>query len=92
MVKAGKMPKPKQLAGRRQAWDVRAQDRAVDNLPTVGGDDASDDTWSMLMPRKLPLHVERNFVKRHAYLSFPTGKGPRVRLPDDPESDEFRAA
>jgi predicted DNA-binding transcriptional regulator AlpA len=44
MVKTGKMPKPKQLAGRRQAWDVRALDVAVDNLPTVGGD--MDDTWS----------------------------------------------
>jgi predicted DNA-binding transcriptional regulator AlpA len=44
MVRTGKMPKPKQLAGRRQAWDVRALDISVDNLPTVGGD--TDDTWS----------------------------------------------
>ena len=41
MVAAGTMPKPKRLAGRRQAWDVRALDLAVDNLPTVGGEDES---------------------------------------------------
>jgi predicted DNA-binding transcriptional regulator AlpA len=46
MVKTGKMPKPKQIAGRRQGWDVRALDMAVDNLPTVGGDNAPDETWS----------------------------------------------
>jgi predicted DNA-binding transcriptional regulator AlpA len=45
MVKDGKMPKPKHLTGRRQAWDVRALDRAVDRLPTVGGE-AEDDSWS----------------------------------------------
>jgi predicted DNA-binding transcriptional regulator AlpA len=28
MVKAGKMPRPKQLTGRRLAWDVRALDPA----------------------------------------------------------------
>jgi predicted DNA-binding transcriptional regulator AlpA len=36
MVKAGKMPQPKLLTERRKAWDVRALDRAVDNLPTAG--------------------------------------------------------
>jgi excisionase family DNA binding protein len=45
MVRAGKMPRAKQLTGRRLAWDVRALDIAVDNLPTVG-DNAPDDTWS----------------------------------------------
>jgi predicted DNA-binding transcriptional regulator AlpA len=44
MVSTGKMPKPKQLAGRRRAWDVRALDIAVDHLPTVGGD--ADESWS----------------------------------------------
>jgi enterobacteria phage integrase len=44
------------------------------------------------MPRKLPPHVERNHVKGHTYLSFRKGKGPRVRLPNDPASDEFMAA
>jgi hypothetical protein len=39
------MPKLKQLTGKRQAWDVRALDACVDQLPTVGGDTA-DDTWS----------------------------------------------
>src|SRR5712691_1279835 len=46
----------------------------------------------MLMPRKLPLHVERNYVKGHTYLSFRRGKGPRVRLPGDPTSEEFIVA
>ncbi len=44
------------------------------------------------MPRKLPLHVERNHVKGHTYLSFRKGKGPRIRLPDDPTSNEFSEA
>ena len=44
MVKAGKMPRAKQLTGRRLAWDVRALDVAVDHLPTVGGPDI-DNTW-----------------------------------------------
>jgi integrase len=44
------------------------------------------------MPRKLPPHVERNSVKGHTYLSFRIGKGPRIRLPADPTSEEFRAA
>jgi hypothetical protein len=46
----------------------------------------------MSMPRKLPPHVERNHVKGHTYLSFRRGKGPRVRLPKDPTSEEFMAA
>jgi enterobacteria phage integrase len=44
------------------------------------------------MPRKLPLHVERNHVKGHTYLYFRRGKGPRIRLPSDPNSMEFREA
>lgn len=44
------------------------------------------------MPRKLPLYVERNYVKGHTYLSFRRGKGPRIRLPADPASEEFRQA
>jgi enterobacteria phage integrase len=43
------------------------------------------------MPRKLPPYVERNYVKGHTYLSFRRGKGPRIRLPDDPTSAEFLA-
>jgi enterobacteria phage integrase len=45
-----------------------------------------------LMPRKLPPHVERNHVKGKTYLSFRIGKGPRIRLPDDPRSEEFQEA
>src|SRR3989338_5646406 len=44
------------------------------------------------MPRKLPPHVELNHVKGRTYLSYRVGKGPRVRLPDDPNSDEFKAS
>jgi enterobacteria phage integrase len=44
------------------------------------------------MPRKLPPHVERNHVKGNTYLSFRIGKGPRIRLPCDPSSAEFREA
>src|SRR6516164_9243496 len=44
------------------------------------------------MPRKLPPHVERNHVKGRTYLSFRIGKGSRIRLPDDPTSQEFREA
>src|SRR5262252_2781850 len=44
------------------------------------------------MPRKLPPYVERNYVKGHTYLSFRRGKGPRMRLPNDPTSAEFLAA
>lgn len=45
-----------------------------------------------LMPRRLPLYVERNYVKGRTYLSFRKGKGARVRLPDDPTSPEFQEA
>jgi hypothetical protein len=44
------------------------------------------------MPRKLPPHVERNHIKGHTYLSFRRGKGARIRLPNDPTSEEFMAA
>jgi enterobacteria phage integrase len=44
------------------------------------------------MPYKLPPHVERNPVKGKTYLSFRIGKGPRVRLPNDPRSEEFQEA
>jgi predicted DNA-binding transcriptional regulator AlpA len=44
MVRSSKMPKPKQLTGKRMAWDVRALDLAVDHLPQVG-DNAADTTW-----------------------------------------------
>lgn len=44
------------------------------------------------MPRKLPPHVERNHVKGRTYLSYRVGKGPRIRLPDDPTSEEFKTA
>jgi predicted DNA-binding transcriptional regulator AlpA len=42
MVKDGTMPKPKRLSGRRKAWDVRALDAAVDNLPV---EDNDNDSW-----------------------------------------------
>lgn len=46
MVKDGRMPKPKRLGGRRKAWDVRALDAAVDNLPVENNDNDNDnETW-----------------------------------------------
>jgi predicted DNA-binding transcriptional regulator AlpA len=45
MVEEGKMPKPKQLTGRRSAWDVRALDVCVDNLPQVGDTGPEDTSW-----------------------------------------------
>jgi enterobacteria phage integrase len=44
------------------------------------------------MPRRLPPHVDRNHAKGKTYLSFRVGHGPRIRLPDDPTSQEFREA
>jgi predicted DNA-binding transcriptional regulator AlpA len=44
MVEDGRMPRPRLLGGRRKAWDVRALDTAVDNLP-VDGEDNADSTW-----------------------------------------------
>ena len=35
MVNDGRMLKPKQLTGKRHAWDVRALDIAIDRLPDV---------------------------------------------------------
>jgi predicted DNA-binding transcriptional regulator AlpA len=45
MVTDRRMPRPKLLCGRRRAWDVRALDSAIDNLPADGGD-MIDQTWS----------------------------------------------
>jgi predicted DNA-binding transcriptional regulator AlpA len=44
MVEDGRMPKPRLLGGRRKAWDVRALDMAIDNLP-VEGSLVTDETW-----------------------------------------------
>jgi hypothetical protein len=44
------------------------------------------------MRRRLPPNVEKNVVKGHVYLSYRVGKGPRIRLPNDPTSDEFKKA
>ncbi len=44
------------------------------------------------MRRRLPPNVEKNIVKGHVYLSYRVGKGPRLRLPNDPASNEFRMA
>ncbi|MBR1237011.1 tyrosine-type recombinase/integrase [Bradyrhizobium sp. AUGA SZCCT0182] len=44
------------------------------------------------MRRKLPPNVEKNVVKGHVYLSYRVGKGPRIKLPSDPTSDEFKLA
>jgi integrase len=44
------------------------------------------------MPKKLPQYVEKNPVRGYTYLSFRRGKGPRIRLPNDPDSQEFKLA
>jgi integrase len=44
------------------------------------------------MRRRLPPNVEKNVVKGHVYLSYRVGKGPRIKLPSDPTSDEFKTA
>jgi predicted DNA-binding transcriptional regulator AlpA len=46
MVKVGRMPRPKRLNGKRIAWDVRALDVAVDQLPAETADAAADESWS----------------------------------------------
>ena len=45
MVKNGRMPRARLLGGRRRAWDVRALDDAVDQLPIDGDDEQIDETW-----------------------------------------------
>src|SRR5262245_11435528 len=44
------------------------------------------------MPRKLPPHVDRNRVKGRDYYSFRIGKGQRIPLPNDPNSERFKEA
>lgn len=44
------------------------------------------------MRRKLPPNVERNVVKGRTYLSYRIGKGPRIKLPSDPTSEDFKMA
>jgi predicted DNA-binding transcriptional regulator AlpA len=47
MVLDGRMPRPKLLGGRRRAWDVRALDAAVDQLPNDENHTPTpDETWS----------------------------------------------
>jgi predicted DNA-binding transcriptional regulator AlpA len=46
MVRDGRMPRPRLLGERRRAWDVRALDDAVDQLPLVGEDSSIDESWS----------------------------------------------
>ena len=45
MVKDGRMPRPKRLRGRRKAWDVRALDAAIDDLPNADNNNDNNDTW-----------------------------------------------
>jgi integrase len=44
------------------------------------------------MRTRLPPNVERNRVKGRNYYYFRIGKGPRIKLPSDPNSEEFRVA
>ena len=45
MVKDGQMPRPRLLSGKRRAWDVRALDGAVDQLPIDCDDFPADTSW-----------------------------------------------
>jgi len=45
MIRNGKMPRPKVVGEHRKAWDVRALDAAVDNLPS-DGDGTPDESWN----------------------------------------------
>jgi predicted DNA-binding transcriptional regulator AlpA len=45
MVDDGRMPRPKLLGEKRRAWDVRALDAAVDQLPVDWDDSPIDQTW-----------------------------------------------
>jgi predicted DNA-binding transcriptional regulator AlpA len=46
LVEEGTMPRAKRLGGRRKAWDVRALDAAVDQLPDDGaGTLTPDHSW-----------------------------------------------
>lgn len=45
MVKDGRMPRAKRLRGRRKAWDVRALDAAIDDLPNADNNNDNNDTW-----------------------------------------------
>jgi predicted DNA-binding transcriptional regulator AlpA len=43
MIEEGRMPRPKRLTERRNGWDVKEVDTAIEQLPTVGA--SSDDGW-----------------------------------------------
>ena len=53
LVLDGRMPRSKILGGRRRAWDVRALDAAVDNLP-IDGLDPDDQSWSDIDAAQTP--------------------------------------
>lgn len=54
------------------------------HMPTRG--------WTRKMPRRLPQFVDANRSKGRMYFYFRRGKGDRIRLPDDPSSEEFNIA
>jgi predicted DNA-binding transcriptional regulator AlpA len=46
LVEEGLMPRAKRLGGRRKAWDIKALDAAVDQLPDDGEQVVADDqSW-----------------------------------------------
>src|SRR5262249_34182790 len=92
LVQEGRMPRAKRVSEGRVAWDVRSLDAAIDLLPSDVCRSKPTIPGVMLMPHKLPPHVERNHVKGKTYLSFRIGHGPRIRLPDDPRSEAFQDA
>lgn len=91
LVKDGRMPRPKKI-DRRLVWDVRALDAAADDLRRPARR-PSTKPGQTSMPRKLPPNTNSFQSKGKRVIYFRIGKNPRTcRLPDDPDSEEFRIA
>jgi hypothetical protein len=92
MVKDGRMPRPKKLSDKRIAWDVRALDVAVDQLPAETADAATDESWSDVDAPQAPA-VRRTVARspRQGSGLFPKGQRPAPAVAGW-GSDEFNAA
>ena len=100
-VRDGVAPPPIKIPGfRNNLCDRLAQDAAMDRLSGIERDHGAPSIVPSDpirpgpdgMRTRLPPNVERNRVKNRNYYYFRIGKGARIRLPDDIQSEEFRAA
>jgi integrase len=67
MVTDGRMPPPKILGERRRAWDVRALDVAVDNLPVEGeATMREDESWGDIDAAYAAHQMQRQEPKKDA--------------------------